>query len=68
MSITESLHSWRTLNEALRSCDEATAGSMLSAERKGKARLQFMLRIHGAYSKRRYERERQELAACTKAA
>lgn len=58
---SDDLKNWRTLNAALRNCNEEDCSALLALERRGEARLQFLTRIHGAFNKRRYERERLEI-------
>lgn len=60
--LPEDLRSWRSLNEVLRVTDETGCAKLLEMEKNGVARLQFLNRIHGALNKKRYERERLELA------
>lgn len=55
------LANWTTTNEFLRDATEDQAAAALTAERKGKRRLQYLLRIHARYNKVRAERERAEL-------
>lgn len=55
------LKTWVGLNEALMGGDLALAERLLAAEKKGKARKQFMLRIHSRINKLRAEGERAEL-------
>lgn len=52
---------WNRLNDTLRSCDEDLARQLLESERRGKRRVQWLMRIHGRYNKLRAQRERQEL-------
>jgi hypothetical protein len=55
------LESWIGLNETLKACDEGAAKQLLEAETNGRARRQFLLRIHSRLNKLRAQRERQEL-------
>lgn len=55
------LENWTNLNLALRSIDEAQAKKLLSKEREGKKRINFLLRIYGRYNRLRSDRERREL-------
>lgn len=55
------LRSWRSLNEVLRTANEDQCNHLLGLEMNGEGRLQFMNRIHGAYNKRRFARERKQL-------
>lgn len=58
--------SWQDLNAAMTKADEADCLSMLKEEKKGKRRLQYMLRIHSRLNKVRADRERLELRALIK--
>jgi hypothetical protein len=62
------LRSWRQLNAVLKEASEDACNELLTMEKHGQARLQFLNRIHGAYNKRRYERERLELASRARSA
>lgn len=64
--VNEVLKSWVNLNDELQTCDEESAISLLNQEKKGRARKQFMLRIHSRVNKLRAERERTELKAIAK--
>jgi hypothetical protein len=55
------LETWIGLNETLKTCDEEVAQQLLKAETSGKARRQFLLRIHSRLNKLRAQRERQEI-------
>lgn len=57
----EALASWQSLNDALRRCSEAEAEELLAAEKSGRKRLMFLLRIHSRINKTRADRERAEL-------
>jgi hypothetical protein len=59
------LANWTTTNEFLRDATETEAQAALEHEKKGKHRLQYMLRIHARLNKTRAERERAELVAVT---
>lgn len=59
--INKALETWPNLNDAVRKADEATCELLLAAEKGGKARVQFMLRIHSRINKIRADRERTEL-------
>jgi hypothetical protein len=61
--IKMALEDWENLNEALRRATEEDARRMLFAERKGKRRLQYLLRIYGRFNRLRAVRERAELAS-----
>lgn len=60
------LRSWRSLNEVLRIANEDQCEHLLGLERTGEGRLQFMNRIHGAYNKKRFARERNALIKVAK--
>ena len=60
-TIEEALHSWHTLNAALRGCTEAYAGKLFTAEMKGQRRPQMLRRIHARINRLRGERERSKL-------
>lgn len=55
------LKTWVGLNNALRTADEALCHRLLKEERKGRARQQFLYRIHSRLNKVRADREREEL-------
>ena len=55
------LHTWVGLNDALREADEALCQKLLNLELNGKARKQFISRIHSRLNKARADRERKEL-------
>lgn len=55
------LKTWVGLNEALMGGDLALAERLLAAEKKGKARKQFLLRIHSRINKLRADAEREAL-------
>jgi hypothetical protein len=65
-AIQSALTSWVNLNSAVIGADEATCQALLAAEKSGKARRMFMLRIHSRYNKLRADRERQELTSVAK--
>lgn len=67
MVSVDDLKNWRALNAALKECGEEECAKLLEMEKIGEARLQFLSRIHGAFNKRRYERERLEIAKQAKA-
>lgn len=60
-TIEEALHSWHTLNAALRGCTEAYAGKLFVAEMKGERRPQMLRRIHSRINRLRAERERSKI-------
>lgn len=53
---------WTSLNAKLKEVSEKEAADMLTHERKGKRRLQFMMRMHGRFNSLRTARERKEIA------
>lgn len=55
------LKTWVGLNEALMGGDLTLAEKLLTAEKKGKARKQFLLRIHSRINKLRADAERAAL-------
>lgn len=55
------LANWPGLNEALRAATEEEAAALLRAERGGKRRVQYLMRIHGRFNRERARRERAEL-------
>lgn len=57
----EALNSWVDLNTALKDATEERAKQLLEAEKAGRRRPQFLLRIHGRLNKVRAERERLEI-------
>jgi hypothetical protein len=57
------LDSWIGLNEALMGGDLKLAERLLAAEKVGKQRKQFLMRIHSRINKLRAEGERAELKA-----
>ena len=57
------LKSWQGLNKHIKTLTEAEAGDLLEAEKKGKRRLGFLMRLYGRFNTLRTIRERQELAA-----
>ncbi len=59
------LHNQFTMNAALRDADEAVCHAMLAAEKAGKNRRSFLLRIHSRLNKVRADRERAEIIAGT---
>ena len=52
---------WARFNDLVMSLDEPGAASLLKEERRGKRRLQWLLRIHSRLNKLRASREREEL-------
>ncbi len=59
--IAPALKTWDALNEKLRHCQEKVAEQLLAEERQGRARKQFLLRIHSRLNYLRAERERRQL-------
>lgn len=57
-SIEQMTSTWQVLNLALLNADEQLANQMLDAEKAGKKRTRFMLRIHSRINKLRADRER----------
>lgn len=55
------LHSWHTLNAALRGCTEPYAGKLFEAELKGLRRAVFLRRIHSRINRLRAMRERSKI-------
>lgn len=65
-TIEEALHSWHTLNSALRGCTESYAGKLFVAEMKGERRPQMLRRIHSRINRLRAERERSKIESQAK--
>lgn len=61
MDTDEPLRTWAGLNEHINTLDEAECWALLAAEKKGKRRVSFMLRIYGRANRLRTESERKEL-------
>ena len=57
------LMSWVSLNEELKEADLKRCMVLLSTEKKGRGRKQFMKRIHSRLNKVRAEQERAELVS-----
>lgn len=55
------LETWISLNDALRNADEKLCQQLLKAEQAGRARKQFIKRIHSRLNKARADKEREEL-------
>lgn len=55
------LRTWIDLNDALRDADEKECQRLLKLEKAGRARRQFISRIHSRLNKARADRERLEL-------
>ena len=60
--VAADLGTWITFNKAIMLMGEAEVASLVDKERKGKARLMYMLRLNARLSKLRRERERKEIA------
>lgn len=60
--VAADLGNWIEFNRAIMEMDESAVASLLERERKGKARLTFMLRLNARLSKLRRKRERIEIA------
>ena len=59
--------SWHELQQALRDCEtEKDAEALIKAEKKGPARIRWLLRMHGRLRVLRDERENAELFAAAK--
>jgi hypothetical protein len=56
------LKNWNTLNEHLLALSEEAVAALLAAERAGRNRLTFVLRLHSRLNRMRRERERSALA------
>jgi len=55
------LETWISLNNALRNADEKLCRKLLSEEKSGRSRRQFIRRIHSRLNKVRADKEREEL-------
>lgn len=55
------LKNWATLNAVLQDLSEKECEELLTNERNGQRRLQFLLRLYGRYNKLRSQRERNTL-------
>lgn len=62
-SVAELLRNWNRLNEALMGLTEADVSKLLAAERDGRRRPNYLLRLHSRMSRLRHQRERRELLA-----
>ncbi len=59
--------SWYQLQDALRKCEtEEQVLDLMAAERAGRGRLRWMMRIHGKFKVLRAEREAREILAAAK--
>jgi hypothetical protein len=54
-------NNWQACNEFLRTATEDEAATLLHHERKGKQRVQYMLRMHARMNRERAQRERLEI-------
>lgn len=61
VSADEALSNWGALNDALRSAKVDEAKALLEAEKKGRCRPQYLLRIYSRYNLTRAANERAEL-------
>jgi hypothetical protein len=59
--MSSALSNWPALQEALKRLDETECWALLQEEKKGKRRLQFLLRIYGRANRLRCERERRDI-------
>lgn len=59
------LDNWEKCNEFLRDATEDQAKGLLAAEKRGKRRVQYLLRIHARYNRERARRERSELLSAS---
>ena len=57
----QALHSWKALNNLLRTCTEKEATGLLRAEQVGRQRRWILLRIYGRYNELRIRREKLEI-------
>jgi hypothetical protein len=55
--LQEVLRTWRTLVPAITTLSEAEAQRCIELESEGEQRRDFLMRLHGRYSRLRYERE-----------
>ena len=65
-SLTNKLASWSELNKSLLELSEQDVLKLLEAEKVGKRRHTFLLRLHARYNVLRGNRERTELSAIAK--
>jgi len=59
--LKEALATWEGLNTFLRTASEKQAKQLLDMERKGKRRIQYLMRTHARFNRERAQRERTEL-------
>lgn len=64
--IYKALATWNNLNDVCRNATEENCALLTAAEKAGKARTAFLLRIHSRVNKIRADRERDELKAVAK--
>lgn len=60
------LKNWTTLNQALRTADEDYCDILMRQETMGKARKQFLFRIHSRLNKVRADQERERIRGILK--
>ena len=60
-ALTHALTNWETCNDFLRGASEKDAEAMLTVEKGGKRRVQYLLRIYARFNRERARRERSEL-------
>ncbi len=63
--VEQALETWEGCNDFLRVASEQEAMAMLTAERTGKRRVQYLLRAHARFNRCRARRERAELIGAT---
>lgn len=68
VAVANVLSNWASLNEYLRDATEQQASVLLSKEKAGKRRVQYLMRIHGRLNRERARREREELLSGRKEA
>lgn len=57
------LENWQALNEGIKELTEEQVEKLLTQERNGLRRTQFLLRLYGRYNTLRTVRERKEILA-----
>lgn len=57
----EALRNWSNLNAFLLHANEEEVNTLLSLEREGANRVQYLIRIHGRVNKLRVKRERKDI-------
>lgn len=60
-ALSDALTNWETCNDFLRAATEKEAEAMLTMEKGGKRRVQYLLRIYARFNRERARRERSEL-------